>query len=177
MASTKAEKQTNSGYILTAKGGTEVISALPGLIHVTAAPTAKLHLYHQGAPSISCRPITQWLGRAGQKVVPSWEILKKIWKRRQHIVVQIQNYCYIFRKTKNKWRTSSFLNLTTRPISAKHIDISWNHRQGRHCRGMTISAQILAALGKHLRYCSACKIGKVLPWESYCSCAPRVTWR
>lgn len=93
---------------------------------------------------------------------------EKYWKKRQrkqHTVVQIQNYCYIFRKTRNKSRWSSFLNLTTRPIPVKHKDISQKQRQGRHCRGTIISAQSLAAQGKHLSCSSACRTGKAVPWE------------
>lgn len=76
----------------------EAISALPGLIQVTAAPpqscarVTRVHLLDPAVPSHHDRAENCSVMRNSGK----------IWKRRQHITVQIQNGCYVFRKTREK---------------------------------------------------------------------------
>ena len=55
----------------------EVISALPGLIHVPAAPTAKLHPYHQGPPpDLAVPSLSNWAELARKLFLH-----KKFWKK------------------------------------------------------------------------------------------------
>lgn len=155
----------------------EAISALPGLIQVTAAPPQSctrvtgVHLLDPAVPSHHDR------------AEPARKLFRheKFWK---NLKEKTTHYCsnskWLLRFQENKGKKKNqeqahFWTSLPGPFPP-NTQTSWEIK-GRHCRGTTISAQILAALGKCLSYCSACRTGKVLPRDPSCSYAPRVTWR